>query len=98
MRRRSAALRIAAGRRGETLLQDGSRGAYTRARRLLMKDAKKPVCAVVGVGPGNGAAFARRFAKEGYAVALLARSSDFTRGLAAELPGSQAVVCDVTDT
>jgi NAD(P)-dependent dehydrogenase (short-subunit alcohol dehydrogenase family) len=63
-----------------------------------MKEAKKPVCAVVGVGPGNGAAFARRFAKEGYAVALLARSTDFTRGLAAELPASLAVVCDVTDT
>ena len=26
----------------------------------------KPVCAVVGVGPGNGAALARRFAREGY--------------------------------
>ena len=24
-----------------------------------------PVCTVVGVGPGNGAAFVRRFAKEG---------------------------------
>ena len=34
-----------------------------------------PVCAVVGVGPGNGAAFARRFAAEGYAVALLARTT-----------------------
>ena len=35
--------------------------------------AAKPVCAVVGIGPGNGAALARRFAREGYAVALLAR-------------------------
>jgi len=26
----------------------------------------KPVCVIVGVGPGNGAAFARRFALEGY--------------------------------
>src|SRR5438128_2507515 len=33
----------------------------------------KPVCTVLGVGPGNGAAFARRFASEGYTVALLAR-------------------------
>ena len=37
----------------------------------------KPVCAVVGVGPGNGAAFARRFTEDGYAVALLARKDDF---------------------
>lgn len=31
------------------------------------------VAAVFGVGPGLGAAVARRFAREGYAVALLAR-------------------------
>ena len=36
----------------------------------------KKVCVVVGVGPGNGAALGRRFAKEGYAVALLARSTE----------------------
>jgi NAD(P)-dependent dehydrogenase (short-subunit alcohol dehydrogenase family) len=62
-----------------------------------MSEAKKPVCAVVGVGPGNGAAFARRFAAEGYAVALLARKSDFTGELAATLPGSRAYACDVGD-
>jgi len=31
----------------------------------------KPVCVVTGMGPGNGRAFARRFAREGYAVAML---------------------------
>jgi NAD(P)-dependent dehydrogenase (short-subunit alcohol dehydrogenase family) len=61
------------------------------------KKAKRPVCAVVGVGPGNGAAFARRFAAEGYAVALLARSTAFARDLAASLPGARAYGCDVTD-
>jgi len=40
---------------------------------MSAQPTQKPVCAVVGVGPGNGAAFARRFAAEGYAVALLAR-------------------------
>ena len=30
-----------------------------------MSESTKRVCAVVGVGPGNGAAFARRFASEG---------------------------------
>ncbi len=32
-----------------------------------------PVCAVVGVGPGIGLAVARRFAREGFELALLAR-------------------------
>jgi NAD(P)-dependent dehydrogenase (short-subunit alcohol dehydrogenase family) len=57
----------------------------------------KPVCAVVGVGPGNGAALARRFAGEGYAVALLARSTDVTASLANELAGSRAYACDVSE-
>jgi NAD(P)-dependent dehydrogenase (short-subunit alcohol dehydrogenase family) len=55
------------------------------------------VCAVVGVGPGNGAAFARRFAREGCDVALLARGTELTRALAAELPGARAYACDVAD-
>jgi NAD(P)-dependent dehydrogenase (short-subunit alcohol dehydrogenase family) len=59
--------------------------------------AKKPVCVVVGVGPGNGAAFARRFAAEGYAAALLARGLEFTRDLASTLPDARAYECDVAD-
>jgi len=55
-----------------------------------------PVCVVVGVGPGNGAAFARRFAKANYAVALLSRQSDYTLKLATELPVAKAFSCDVT--
>jgi NAD(P)-dependent dehydrogenase (short-subunit alcohol dehydrogenase family) len=58
---------------------------------------RKPVCAVVGVGPGNGAAFARRFAAEGYKLALVARSSDFADDLAATLPDARVFACDVTD-
>ncbi|MCA9675073.1 MAG: SDR family NAD(P)-dependent oxidoreductase [Myxococcales bacterium] len=58
---------------------------------------RKPVCVVVGVGPGNGAALARRFAAGGYAVALLARSTELTSGLAAELGDARAYACDVTD-
>jgi NAD(P)-dependent dehydrogenase (short-subunit alcohol dehydrogenase family) len=57
----------------------------------------KPVCAVVGVGPGNGAALARRFAREGYAVALLARSRETSEALAAELGDARAYACDVAD-
>jgi NAD(P)-dependent dehydrogenase (short-subunit alcohol dehydrogenase family) len=57
----------------------------------------KPVCVVVGVGPGIGAAYARRFVRDGYAVALLARSRETSASLAAELPGSRAYACDVGD-
>ncbi|NEX93189.1 SDR family NAD(P)-dependent oxidoreductase [Caulobacter sp. 17J65-9] len=55
----------------------------------------KPVCVVVGVGEGNGAALARRFSDDGYATALLARGLDYTTALAAELPDSKAYACDV---
>lgn len=57
----------------------------------------KPVCVVAGVGPGNGAAFARRFAADGYAVALLSRGDDTAGELAAALPGARAWPCDVGD-
>ena len=58
---------------------------------------KLPVCAVIGVGPGNGEAFARRFAADGYAVALMARRTELTAKLAAELKGAKAYACDVAD-
>ena len=57
----------------------------------------KPVCVVVGVGPCNGSAPARRFHEGGYAVALLARSLDLGRELAAELDDVRAYACDVTN-
>jgi NAD(P)-dependent dehydrogenase (short-subunit alcohol dehydrogenase family) len=55
-------------------------------------------CVVIGVGPGNGAAFARRFAREGYRVGLIARSRTMVDALAVELPGSVAITCDVRVT
>jgi len=57
----------------------------------------KKVCVVVGVGPGNGAALSRRFAEEGYAVALLARTTETSGPLAASLADARAYRCDVTD-
>lgn len=56
----------------------------------------KPVCVIVGVGPGNGTAFARKFAAEGYRVALLARSRDYIEELAAQIEGARAYICDAT--
>lgn len=58
---------------------------------------KKPVCAVVGIGPGNGQAFARTFAREGWAVALLSRKTTYSREIAAELDDATAYACDVAD-
>lgn len=57
----------------------------------------KKVCVVVGVGPGNGAALGRRFAKDGYAVALLARTTETSGPLAASLADARAFSCDVTE-
>jgi NAD(P)-dependent dehydrogenase (short-subunit alcohol dehydrogenase family) len=60
----------------------------------------KPVAVVTGVGPGLGAALARRFAAT-YAVAILARSADYLKGLANEMrQGGGSVMeaaCDVGD-
>ncbi len=55
----------------------------------------QPVCVVVGVGPGNGAAFVRRFAEEGYKVAMIARTPGVMNELAAELPVAKPYLCDV---
>jgi NAD(P)-dependent dehydrogenase (short-subunit alcohol dehydrogenase family) len=63
----------------------------------MTNQTDKPVCVVVGVGPGNGASFARRFAGEGYSVALLARTTAFSAELAAGHDGMRAYACDVTD-
>ena len=58
---------------------------------------QNPVCAVVGIGPGNGEAFARRFSADGYAVALMARRTELSAKLAGELPNARAYACDVAD-
>lgn len=57
----------------------------------------KPVCAIVGVGEGNGAALARAFDRAGMAVALLARRTEFTSDLAQQLSDAKPYACDVSD-
>lgn len=59
-----------------------------------MAENKLPVAVVTGVGPGLGAALARRFAK-GYAVAINARKADFLRSLAGEIRGAGGEVLEV---
>ena len=59
--------------------------------------ATKPLALVTGVGPGTGAAVARRFAAGGYRLAMLARDADRLAALEREIPDSIAVPCDVAD-
>lgn len=54
----------------------------------------KPVCVIVGAGPGNGAAFARRFSQEGYGVALLARNERILAEMEQAIPGTRAYPFD----
>ncbi len=58
----------------------------------------QPVCVVVGIGPGNGEAFARKFTREGFRVALCSRNEARLKALAAKLPGSCAYAYDACDT
>ena len=53
-----------------------------------------PVCVITGVGPGNGAAFCRKFATEGFRIAMLARSEERLRELEA-IPGCKGYTADV---
>ena len=57
----------------------------------------EPVCVISGVGPGTGTALVRRFASEGYRIAMLARTAERLADLAAQVPSAKAYVCDVAD-
>ena len=59
--------------------------------------SSKPVAVVTGVGPGTGAAIARRFSRGGYAVAMLARNRERLAALETELTDAKGYPCDVTD-
>lgn len=45
----------------------------------------RDIACIVGVGPGLGEALAKRFAREGFALALLARSPDHYEAIAAKI-------------
>lgn len=59
--------------------------------------ATKPLALVTGVGPGTGAAVARRFSAGGYRVAMIARDVTRLAVLESEIPESIAIACDVSD-
>lgn len=54
------------------------------------------VCLVTGVGPGTGAAIARRFAAGDYQVAMLARDAERLANIAEQTANTHAFPCDVT--
>src|SRR5260221_3894203 len=72
----------------------------SRSRTKERNMSNQPVAVVTGVGPGLGAALARRFAAT-YAVAILARKADYLKALAGEIRQTRATVldlsCDVSD-
>ena len=61
-----------------------------------MPDKADNVAVITGVGPGLGAALARRFAREGFSLGLIARSRLFIDQLADELPSALPVTADVS--
>src|SRR5258708_19363134 len=57
----------------------------------------RPIALVTGVGPGTGAAIARRFSAGGYGVAMLAPTGERLAALERDIAGARGYVCDVTD-
>jgi NAD(P)-dependent dehydrogenase (short-subunit alcohol dehydrogenase family) len=52
---------------------------------------------ITGVGGATGAALARRFARGGYRVAMIARNAERLAELESEIPGARSYPCDVAD-
>ena len=57
----------------------------------------RPVCMITGLGEGTGGFTARRFAKAGYRIAMLARTKERLDRFEKEIDGSKGYVCDVSN-
>lgn len=81
------------------LLPERVHGFARTTTRVWVVSAK--VIVVVGAGPGVGASVARRFGREGYDVALIARSADEVAQLGADLQAAGITTgwtpVDITD-
>ena len=62
-----------------------------------MTNIVNPVCLITGLGEGTGGFTARRFAKAGYRIAMIARSEERLKRYENELPDSRGYICDVSD-
>jgi len=60
-------------------------------------NTKRPLALITGVGPGTGAAIARRFSAGGYDVAMLARNGERLAALEREIANAKGYSSDVTD-
>jgi NAD(P)-dependent dehydrogenase (short-subunit alcohol dehydrogenase family) len=69
--------------------------------KLSMTSTSRKVIAILGAGPGLGMSMARRFGREGFAVALVsrtdARHAGYRSELAADGVESRSFAADVTD-
>ena len=63
---------------------------------MAMSDTR-PICMITGLGEGTGGYTAKIFAKEGYRIAMLARSEERLDRFEKELEGSKGYVCDVSN-
>lgn len=59
---------------------------------------KRPHCLLIGIGPGTGAACARRFVEGGYAVSMIARSPERLQQFADEIEHTRPYAADINDT
>lgn len=55
------------------------------------------ICLVTGVGPGTGSHIVKKFAAEGYQVAMLSRNAERLREYQDNTPNSHSYPCDVGD-
>jgi NAD(P)-dependent dehydrogenase (short-subunit alcohol dehydrogenase family) len=68
------------------------------SERSRMNTFTPDVSVIAGVGPGLGASLARKFARQGCRLALLARSADFLEVLSTELrPHGTEILALATD-
>mmetsp|Transcript_11784 Transcript_11784/g.26032 ORF Transcript_11784/g.26032 Transcript_11784/m.26032 type:complete len:254 (+) Transcript_11784:2-763(+) len=63
----------------------------------VLSIAMSKLCAVIGIGPGIGENTAKKFAAEGYAVALMSRTVERIQQLASQIPGAKSYACDVAN-
>lgn len=57
----------------------------------------KPVCVILGAGPGNGQSFAKKFSDEGYEVALCSRDKEKLNRISKDIKNSHIFQYDATD-
>lgn len=62
-----------------------------------MAPSQMPLCIVTGVGDATGASVVRKFASNGYRVAMIARNRERLSTLEKTIDGAHAFPCDISD-